>query len=217
MPSKSRKKRRSIKRSSPKSRSSRKKRLSQGKKPKSLVNRSKYKKSKSGVVGSMKSRRSKPPMRSTLRGYKSTPIGMHRETLEFLGGWFSRGQEISGIPQSVHIDLADYLHRLAGDKSSVYLYRGLTPSDKDRIVKIDRPAELLFHFINSWTYSEEMANNFAETSDGKKGTVVKISVSEDQVFLDTTLFTEKFLHSCGGYPEEREVILNPGIYRVEFM
>jgi hypothetical protein len=43
------------------------------------------------------------------------------------------------------------------------------------------------------------------------GIVAKAQVSTDQLFLDTTLFTPKFISwSCWGFSEVEEVILTPG-------
>jgi len=74
-------------------------------------------------------------------------------------------------------------------------------------------SEIEFKFISSWTYDKDLAWNFTEGGQNK---VIEIKVNPSDIFIDTTYMDQSFISNvCGGFPDEKEVILNPGKYQTK--
>ncbi len=64
--------------------------------------------------------------------------------------------------------------------------------------------------IASWTYSLDMAKNFDEGLG-----IINIVASNSMVLIDTTNLDPDFISAkFSGFPEEEEVIILPGKYRI---
>lgn len=148
---------------------------------------------------------------STLYDFKEDypEYNFSNETLEFLGSWLSSGAIVKNITDNIRNELEKYSNNLKPDYQ-ITLYRGynIDNDSNNHINLIKNGGKVLnFAFLSSWTYNEQMAKNFS----GEDGIVVKTQISMDRIFLDTTLLDPKFIiRYCGGFPEEEEVILNPG-------
>ena len=131
---------------------------------------------------------------------------LSKESIEFLGGWLSGGKEITEIPIKVEDELLTYQKNENNNnlEQRKYLYRGILEQDniKDDIISFD--------FINSWSYNLDMARNFSYN-----GQVIKIIVDGSDIFFDTTLLDPEFIiGDMSGFPDEDEVILKPGNYKI---
>ncbi|MFS8159766.1 MAG: hypothetical protein ACMG6E_06060 [Candidatus Roizmanbacteria bacterium] len=126
-------------------------------------------------------------------------------TKEWLGGWLSGGKDITDLPTTVIAECQDYLPT----DGHTLLYKALTKGDK--LVKLDgNNAIFIATNPSSWTYDFEMSKNFKT-----EWPVVSISIGEASVLIDTTMLDPTYImNTLGGFPDEREVILLPGTYRV---
>jgi hypothetical protein len=132
-------------------------------------------------------------------------------TIEFLGGWMSGGGPvIQTVSDTVAAEVKAFMDEtFIMNDQPVWLYRVLTePTVRET-----------YDSLSSWTYELEMARNFAAIGDGTThNPIVKTRLIRSTVFLDTTLLDECFIeHQCGGFPDEAEVLLQPGTYAVELV
>jgi hypothetical protein len=145
-----------------------------------------------------------PPSRSGVK--HDTPSNnmmnnFSNETITWLGHWLSGGANASDTPATVFKELNELNLR---PPTKIRIYRGLKP--EDNVLQ----GYLTFSSLSSWTLDVEMAHNFGSV-------VVSCEVVPTQVFVDTTRIDPHFIISkCSGFPEEKEVILNPGRYGVDF-
>ena len=122
------------------------------------------------------------------------------ETTKWLGHWLSGGADASDVPAIVHEELNKLMEEMSHTK--IRVFRGLTPEDH---VLLGR---LTFAGFSSWTHDIEIAHSFGDV-------VVSCDVDPTEVLIDTTLIDPNFIMvKCSGFPEEKEVILNPGTYDV---
>jgi hypothetical protein len=122
------------------------------------------------------------------------------ETQMWLSGWLSGGAEITTITPSIIKELEFY----SLGEEPIVLYRGLKKQDEIVGNKIK------FNFYSSWTYSMEIADDFAD--DGR---IACITVAPKDTLVDTTMISKEYLSFyLGGFPEEMEVIVNPGTYEI---
>lgn len=134
------------------------------------------------------------------------------ETLEFLGGWLSGGKTICSkvIPNHVSDDLQVFSHKFSTEKEEEYLYRGLLESESPFVQ--DDKQYIKFDTLSSWTYSKLIASYFSD------GIIIRTLVNKQQVFLDTTILDSKFIiGQLGGFPDEKEIILLPGMFVIDVM
>jgi hypothetical protein len=126
-----------------------------------------------------------------------------QSTCDLLDSWFSAGGDIEEKDLTLEIK-NDLLQFYKAPTEEITLYRG--------ILKVDNinGDEIIFNFINSWTYDLEVAKNFAENITN---TIIKIKTKN--IFLDSTaIHPDYLLGILGGFPEEHEVILNAGTYKI---
>lgn len=127
------------------------------------------------------------------------PHHFSQETINFLGHWLSGGKDVEFVSENSIKELNKYKPNI-----EIKLYRGVKNDDK-----IDKK-EISFSFYSSWAYDEKMALNFSDNGD-----IISIKVGSDKILVDTTLLNPKFIISrCSGFPEETEVILLPGKYKL---
>ena len=90
---------------------------------------------------------------------------------------------------------------------SIVLYRGLVGEVKNDGRYIDK-------LPSSWSYKKEVAKLFIE---GVDGIILQTEAEPEDVICDTTLFSAGSLIQCmSAFPEEREVILKPGVRSVSY-
>lgn len=124
--------------------------------------------------------------------------GFSIETIETLGGWLSAGQTITSISDEVIEELEEFR-----PQNDVDLFRAeVTISDI-------ATGNVNFPFFTSWTYSLDMARNFA--SD--RSHIIKARFRPEDILVDTTLLPYEFMRSYN--PDEEEVIVLPGTYIVQ--
>ena len=126
--------------------------------------------------------------------------------MKWLGGWLSGGLEIMDLPKVVIKECKPYLLQT---EKQVTLYKAVKDNDiiEDDLYKNRYPS--------SWTYSFEVAANFNEGLDLG---IIKLMASNSMVLIDTTNIDSNFIESkFSGFPEEEEVIILPGEYRIEYV
>ncbi len=85
------------------------------------------------------------------------------------------------------------------------IYRGSLPKDRFEM-KGDDVYIVLDSLPSSWTLDREMAKNFSSF-------IVDARVSSGDVLIDTTMIDPRYMiGKLGGWPEEKEIIMLPGIY-----
>lgn len=137
-----------------------------------------------------------------------------KETNDFLGGWFSGGAfvGIADINDNIIKDLklennSSILFRPTSD--FIILYRGFKEDD----VIDEKENTITFTDLSSWTHSKKMARNFTDTDK-----IGKTIVKPENIFLDSTLLDSKYIsRELGGVPDEVEIILKPGTYKIKIM
>jgi hypothetical protein len=134
---------------------------------------------------------------------EKNPHNFSEVTIEWLGNWLSGGGDASFVPDEVIAELnrPEFKPRV----TSVRLFRGLHPKDnvEGNILTTTR--------FSAWTYAEKMAHNF-----GKK--VVTTTARLSQILVDTTRLDPYFIeYECSGFPDEKEVILYPGQYEIDYV
>lgn len=136
---------------------------------------------------------------------KTCPFwNISEETEEWLGNWLSDGAEITDLPQVVVQELKPY--RLTGPTK---LYRA-------EVTYRDVRELQAYTNCSSWSYSREMAKNFAEDrfhEDGSEVIIISTIALPKESLVDTTRLPTKFMNSFN--KEELEVILLPGIYSLK--
>lgn len=116
-------------------------------------------------------------------------------TTAWLGGWLSGGEEITSITSEIIQELTPY-----HPTKTVILFRGTQKGDQ---IKNN---QITFDFYSSWTYDPSIAQQFGDQ-------VIYAHFNPDDILVDITLLDWNFLvRRCSAFPEEQEVIVNPGTY-----
>ncbi len=123
------------------------------------------------------------------------------ETIEWLGNWLSGGKELTSISEDIVNELKEYV-----PDEPVKLYRGVLGSD------VFQDADHIeFKFLSSWTYDKNMALNFSDV-------VIEAMFEPSDIFVDITMLSPDFIiNECSGFPDEMECIINPGIYKFDYV
>lgn len=149
----------------------------------------------------------KPIIKLNEDGNDKDEMGFSAETREWLSGWLTGGAEITTLPDIVVDETVDY--RGSGF-ISIRLYKALVPEDlvtKSGLFKSEKPS--------SWTYDLDIAVRFKTDKDSS---VVSVLVGSSSILIDTVELDINYMKRVlGGWPEEHEVILLPGSYRVEYI
>lgn len=118
--------------------------------------------------------------------------------IQFLGGWLSGGvgSKDNPLTEEVKQELSRYR-----PNKPVKLYLG----DEKVVFNVDRTIE--FKTISSWTYDINMEANFSAR-------IFEATFNPEDMIFDTTMLSSDFIFEIGGFPEEREVIIKPGKYKV---
>lgn len=126
------------------------------------------------------------------------------ETLDWLSEWMAntgndRYEMHSMLTQSIIDELRDFMHE-HNEMLTFELYRGTQHDFADGTRSYDT--------VTSWSHEFEMAELFAPN-------VMQTVVDESNVLIDTTLFKPRDIRQhLGGFPDEVEVILLPGNYKI---
>lgn len=132
-------------------------------------------------------------------------VELNEETIEWLGEWMSQTgndrfemtERLSSIEYSC---LTNYMN-MYGDLEVYELYRGVDYTINETIVK--------FETLSSWSLNPSFAQNFGPY-------IMHIKVSSNDVLIDTSLFIPSEVRDIlGGFPNEQEVILLPGNYKIQ--
>ena len=130
-------------------------------------------------------------------------FGFSKTTRNWLGGWLSGGLEITELPDIVVSETKKYS---MSTNEKVVLYKALTKNDvltNSNIFSSDLPS--------SWTYKLEVANLFKTDRE-----IVSVVIGNSNVLIDTLELEISYMKRVlGGNPEEHEVILLPGSYRIK--
>lgn len=131
-------------------------------------------------------------------------FGFSLETRKWLSGWLSGGVEITTLPSIVVSECKEYL---PDTSEQLRLYKALTENDvldeNNSIFTSDKPS--------SWTHTISVAQEWFKTDRP----VVSVVVGNGNILIDTTQLDPNYIQNVlGGYPDEHEVILLPGTYRV---
>lgn len=134
-------------------------------------------------------------------------MGFSKETRDWLGGWLSGGTEITSLPKIVMQECEDYMPQT---DEQIIVYHAVQKNDQFDSTygyfKYDLPS--------SWTYSLDQAELF-KTGDLP---IISAKVGQSNILIDTTEIPPKYMTmKLGGWPEEQEVILLTGVYRVRIV
>ena len=129
-------------------------------------------------------------------------LDFDQETLDWLGEWMSQtGNDRYEMSNSLTRNIKDVLlvyMKNYGDLDTYDLYRGANYKTKLGTLNIDT--------LSSWSLDLEMALNFGPN-------LLHTKVGKGQVLIDTSLFIhEEVIRILGGFPDEQEVILLPGVF-----
>ena len=128
----------------------------------------------------------------------------NQESLGWLGEWMSqtgndRHEMTNSLTQDTKEALLAYMEEY-GNLDTYLIYRGMDYKIESDNINIDT--------LSSWSFDAEIALNFGPN-------LLHIKVNKDRVLIDTTLFISQEITSLlGGFPDEREVILLPGLFRL---
>tara|TARA_R110002072_G_scaffold45565_6_gene126989 strand:- start:44609 stop:45034 length:426 start_codon:yes stop_codon:yes gene_type:complete len=131
--------------------------------------------------------------------------GFSEETRDWLGGWLSGGEEITSLPKIVLRECQDFMPQT---DEQVILYHAVQKNDnfdqENAYFKYDLPS--------SWTHDLEQARNFKIQTLP----IISVKVGESNILIDTVELPRNYVRlTLGGWPDEREVILLEGVYRVK--
>lgn len=130
------------------------------------------------------------------------------QTTSLLGGWLSGGVEVNNFPYAIQKELSSYR---PSSRESQRLYRctpplPLTPG----LVSMQ-----FFSQYTSWTYDLQVAKDFCQ---GTNNIIISSLIPPGQFLVDTTLIPPSVItRYLGGFPNEKEVIVQPGVYFVELV
>ena len=129
------------------------------------------------------------------------------ETIEWLGIWMSQTDndkfELNELlNNNIKRSLTDYMNTY-GDLDKYELYRGVDYTTNDIYANFDT--------LSSWSLDPVFAENFGPN-------IMYTNASKNSVLIDTTLFIRKeIINILGGFPDEQEVILLSGNYKIEYL
>jgi len=106
------------------------------------------------------------------------------------------------LTNNIKNDLKDYMN-MYGDLDNYELYRGVDYTTDDVIVN--------FTTLSSWSLGATFTERFGPN-------IFHTNVTKYDVLIDTTLFLEnEIVNILGGFPDEQEVILLKGNYKIKFL
>jgi hypothetical protein len=128
---------------------------------------------------------------------KKGPYGFSLKTGTWLVEWMSGGKEVENLSPEGIEELRPF--RV---KERTQVFRGLKQGE------VLQEGYFVSEKMSSWTTSEEMAENFSENG------VISIWVEPQETLIDTTRLNPVEVRKWSGFPEEAEVILLPGKWRI---